>query len=117
MLCEDPSLRAVLCMLLLAFGLATLAAASEPPPAVSASPPKEAVPAPPVTQALQAHIRSCNAAAEARQLYGTQRRAFLHSCLAAHHAATHSAAASAAHPGTVASRAAVGSRSASSSAP
>jgi psiF repeat len=75
---------ALLLLELLGGNLAQRACAEPPSPTVSASPPKEAVPAPPVTSALQRHIQQCNASAQAKQLYGKRREAYVRSCVAAH---------------------------------
>ena len=75
------------------------------PPPVTARPPREAVPAPPVTTALQRRIRQCNLAAKTQHLHGTARQSYMRSCMGSQHAAQKTAAAGAAHGGSAKSAA------------
>jgi len=64
---------------------AQVAAPAQP---VTARPPLVAVPAPPMTKAMQTRMHQCTAVAHSRQLHGKQRDAYMRSCAAAKHAPT-----------------------------
>jgi len=78
---------ATTCALLILGSLAARSAdvvtAAQP---VTARPPLVAVPAPPMTKALQTRMHQCTAAAHAKQLHGKERDAYMRSCAAAKHA-------------------------------
>jgi hypothetical protein len=61
---------------------------STPAKPVTARPPREAVPATPVTKTLHTHMRQCNAAADAKQLHGAPREAFVRDCMSPRHTNT-----------------------------
>jgi hypothetical protein len=55
---------------------------------VTARPPLVAVPAPPMTKAMQTRMHQCTAAAHSKQLHGKERDAYMRTCAAAKHAPT-----------------------------